>query len=105
MVDLDGRTEYTNMIMVRTGAAQQITASSVFNPFVKKLEVTLAPAVNTSSAIREAGGHEWPDSKKRRYLPRLAGNNKLILSGLSELNKGFVRWKYQPAKKNGCKKF
>lgn len=86
MVDLDGRTEYTNMIMVKTGAAQQVTASVYPNPFAEKLEVTLVLAKTSPAYVKlmDMNGR----IVKTQVFNGQAGNNKWTLSGLSELNKG-----------------
>jgi hypothetical protein len=86
MVDLDGHTEYTNTITVRTGAAQQITASVYPNPFVEKLEVTLVLPKTSPVTVKlmDMNGH----TVKAQAFTAQAGNNKFTLTGLSELNKG-----------------
>jgi hypothetical protein len=86
MVDLDGRTGYTNMIMVRTGAAQQITTSVYPNPFVEKLEVTLALPKMAPAIVKlmDMNGR----TVKAQAFTAQAGSNKFTLTGLSELNKG-----------------
>lgn len=86
MTDLDGRTEYSNMIMVKTGAAQQITASIYPNPFVEKLEVSLVLAKTSPVTVKlmDMNGR----TVKTQVFTAQPGNNKWTLTGLSELNKG-----------------
>lgn len=86
MVDLDGHTEYTNMIMVKTGATKQITASVYPNPFVENLEVTMVLAKTSPVTVKlmDMNGR----TVKTQVFTAQPGNNKWTLTGLSELNKG-----------------
>lgn len=86
MVDLDGRTEYSNMVMVKTGTAHQITANVYPNPFVEKLEVTLSISKTTPVTVKliDMNGR----LVKSQAFTGQTGSNKWTLTGLSELNKG-----------------
>ena len=86
MVDLDGRTEYSNMIMVKTGSAQKLTAAVYPNPFVEKLEVTLtlSKALPVTVRLMDMNGR----LVKGQLFAGQSGSNKWTLTGLSEFNKG-----------------
>ncbi|WP_162915636.1 T9SS type A sorting domain-containing protein [Paraflavitalea soli] len=86
MVDLNGRTEYTNMITVKTTAGQQITASVYPNPFVETLDVTLI-LPKTSPITVKLMDMNGRTVKTQMYTGQ-AGSNKFSLTGLGQLNKG-----------------
>ncbi|PZR24807.1 MAG: hypothetical protein DI538_27915, partial [Azospira oryzae] len=86
MVDVDGRTEYSNTILVKTVGAQKITAGVYPNPFAEKLEVTttLTKSLPVNVRLLDMNGR----LVKSQVYSGQSGFNKWTLTGLSELNKG-----------------
>jgi hypothetical protein len=85
-VDIDGDAAYTNMVLVKTGTAQAITASVYPNPFTEKVEVALTAAGTTEVAIKlfDMNGR----MVKSQLYNGQSGNNKFVLTGLSGLKPG-----------------
>jgi hypothetical protein len=86
MVDVDGRTEYSNTILVKTVGSQKITAGVYPNPFAEKLEVTttLTKSLPVNVRLLDMNGR----LVKSQVYSGQSGFNKWTLTGLNELNKG-----------------
>lgn len=86
MVDIDGHTEYSNTILVKTVGAQKITAGVYPNPFAEKLEVTLTLTKSLPVTVRllDMNGR----LVKSQVYTGQSGFNKYTLAGLGGLNKG-----------------
>jgi hypothetical protein len=86
MVDVDGEAEYTNMVLVKTGATQAMTAGVYPNPFTEKVEVTLSISKSAAVAIKlfDMNGR----MVKSLLCNGQSGSNKFVLTGLNGLNPG-----------------
>lgn len=86
MVDIDGAVEYSNMVLVKTGATQSITANVYPNPFTEKVEVTLTVSKSAAVTIKlfDMNGR----IVKTRSYNGQSGLNKFVLTGLNQLNPG-----------------
>lgn len=86
MVDLDGSSEYSTIIMVKTGTAQKFTADVFPNPFAEKLEITVSLTGTMAVGVKliDMNGRVV----KGQGFAGQAGNNKYTITGLGQLNKG-----------------
>jgi hypothetical protein len=86
LVDIDGAVEYTNTVLVKTGATQALTISAYPNPFTEKLEVTLTTGKSAAIAVKlfDMNGR----IVKTQVYNGQSGLNKLVLTGLNQLNPG-----------------
>ncbi|WP_315816454.1 T9SS type A sorting domain-containing protein [Paraflavitalea speifideaquila] len=86
MVDQDGRTEYSNVVMVKTGISAKVSTTVYPNPFVDKLDitVTLPKAGPVTVKLVDMNGRVV----RTQVYTAQAGNNKWTWTGLGGLNKG-----------------
>jgi hypothetical protein len=86
MVDIDGREEYSNIVLVKAGAVQTISAGVYPNPFTEKLQVTLSLSRSTTVALKlfDMNGR----IVKSQLNNGQSGANKFTLTGLSALQPG-----------------
>jgi hypothetical protein len=86
MVDRDGRTEYSNVVMVKTGVNTKVTTTVYPNPFADKLDITVTlpkPAPVTVKLVDMNGR-----AVRTQVYTAQSGSNKWTWTGLSGLNKG-----------------
>lgn len=86
LVDQDGRTDYSTVVTIRTGARQSVSAGVYPNPFVEKLlvNVTIPRAGDVTIRLLDMNGRVL----KTQEHAAQAGINRWQLTGLTELNKG-----------------
>lgn len=86
MIDIDGASEYSNMVLVKTSATQTMTAGVYPNPFAEKLEVTLTTNKTAAVAVKlfDMNGR----MVKSQLYNGQSGNNKFVLTGLNGLKPG-----------------